>query len=1139
VNAPGSADLAGVHAARLPWKEDPLWYKDAIIYELHVKAFFDSNGDGMGDFRGLTDKLDYIKDLGVNTVWLLPFYPSPLRDDGYDIADYRGIHPHYGAMADFRQFIREAHARDLKVITELVINHTSDQHPWFQAARLAPPGSSKRDYYVWSDTAKKWPETRIIFTDTETSNWTWDPVAKAYYWHRFFSHQPDLNFNNPHVVRAVTRVMRSWFDAGVDGMRLDAIPYLCERDGTSNENLPETHAVLRSMRTELDKHYRNRFFLAEVNQWPEDVREYFGNGDECHMAYHFPLMPRIFMAVAEEDHYPIFDILAQTPDIPDNCQWAIFLRNHDELTLEMVTARERDYMYRMYAADMRARINVGIRRRLAPLMENNRRKIELVKSLLMSIVGSPILYYGDEIGMGDNFYLGDRHGVRTPMQWSPDRNGGFSRADPERLYLPPIMDAIYGYQAVNVEAQARSPSSLLNWTKRLIAVRKAHAAFGRGSLKVLRPGNRKVLAYLRTFRDEKGGDEILLCVANLSRSSQPVELDLRQYKGRIPVELLGRTPFPPIGELPYLLTLPSWGFYWFSLAASAPIPAWHDERPIRPDMPILVIPEGLKAMLATKEGADGDIRTLMARRVREQLERDVLPAFLSTQRWFAGKGRGIARTGFIDQDEWVTDAGRWLLGLAHVTFSDGGEQFYSLPLSLAWEDSGPEHSQGQLHATLARVRQRANVGIVYDAYWDDNFCRSIVDSMGRGERVPVPRGGELVFSSTSAFAAAQPRTLEVEHPSYEQSNTLTILGRQWVLKGYRQLRQGINPEIEIGRHLTEVVPFPHIAPVAGSLEYRDADGRVTALAMLQAYVDNQGSGWNYAIEYLGRFLDSTLAHVPVETGSKEAAPPPLALDFWSQAPHAAFMALVGTLGRRTGELHAALARPSGDPAFDPEPLAADEVAAWCARVREDVASTLSTLADSRDELPKTARKDVDALLAFRERLLERIDAIVPQVTKGAKTRYHGDFHLGQVLLVAHDFVIVDFEGEPFRTLEERRAKHCALRDVAGMLRSFDYAGAVALQRATEERPEDRARLEPCIARWREETSRAFLDGYFDAIQGCDSCFSDAGTAGPLIDLFLLEKGLYEVRYELDSRPDWVRIPCAGLVRLATEPEAAP
>ena len=525
-----------------------------------MKSFFDSNDDGIGDFPGLTSKLDYIRDLGVNTIWLMPFYPSPLKDDGYDIADYENVHPQYGTLDDFRAMLREAHRLGLKVVTELVINHTSDQHPWFQAARHAPPGSPEREFYVWSDTDQKYLGTRIIFIDTETSNWTWDPVAKAYYWHRFFSHQPDLNFDNPAVMDAVLRIMRFWLDMGVDGFRLDAIPYLVEREGTNNENLPETHAVIKQLRAAIDAHYRNRFLLAEANQWPEDVREYFGDGDECHMAYHFPLMPRIYMAIAQEDRYPITEIMQQTPDIPDSCQWAIFLRNHDELTLEMVTSKERDYMYTTYAADVRARINLGIRRRLAPLMENDHDRIKLMNSLLLSMPGSPILYYGDEIGMGDNVFIGDRNGVRTPMQWSPDRNAGFSRADPQRLYLPPIMDPIYGYPSINVEAQLRDPSSLLSWTKRMLAVRKTSQAFGRGTRRFLRPGNRKILAYLREY-----GEDSILCVANLSRSAQPVELNLASFKGRVPVEMLGRTTFPPIGDLPYLLTLSAYGFYWFRL----------------------------------------------------------------------------------------------------------------------------------------------------------------------------------------------------------------------------------------------------------------------------------------------------------------------------------------------------------------------------------------------------------------------------------------------------------------------------------------------------------------------------------------------------------------------------------------------
>ena len=1126
---------------------EPLWYKDAVIYQLHVKAFFDSNDDGIGDFKGLTRRLDYVKDLGVNTLWLLPFYPSPLKDDGYDIADYEKVHPDYGTIADFKQFIREAHRRGLRVITELVINHTSDQHPWFQAARRAPPGSAKRNYYVWSDTDTKWPETRIIFTDTESSNWTWDPVAKAYYWHRFFSHQPDLNFDNPNVLRAVLRVMSFWFDLGVDGMRLDAIPYLIERDGTNNENLPETHTVLKKMRAALDEKYPDRFFLAEVNQWPEDVREYFGDADECHMAYHFPLMPRIYMAVAEEDRHPIIDIMQQTPDIPASCQWAIFLRNHDELTLEMVTARERDYMYRAYAADKRARINVGIRRRLAPLMEGNRRKIELLDSLLMSLIGSPILYYGDELGMGDNIYLGDRNGVRTPMQWSPDRNAGFSRADPQRLYLPPIMDPVYGFQTVNVEAQSRSPESLLAWTKRLIAVRNAQPAFGRGALRFLQPGNRKVLVYVR----EHAGD-ILLCVANLSRSSQPVELDLAEFKGRVPIELLGKTPFPPIGELPYFLTLPPWGFYWFCLSSEASAPAWHEERPARSELPVLVVPQGVRAILA-EPGADAtvrganDIHALLATRVRQQLERQVLPAFLRSQRWFAGKGAVLARTEMAEELEWTTPDGTWLLAIARATLDGAPEvQAYSLPLAIAWEDTDYDRVQSLLHCTVARMRQRERVGILYDALWDDEFCRAVVEAMGKGVR-QRGRHGELVFSRTQTYAAHVTQPLPaVSHPAFEQSNTLVLFGQSLVLKGYRRLRRGLNPEIEVGRFLTEASPFAHVAPVLGTLEVHTEGREPVALAMLQAYVPNQGNGWSYTLDYLARALEAGRASADTARAmaGDAAARPVDAAEPTPVEEHALYLELVGTLGRRTAELHRALARSTGDVAFEPEPAVAADLDGWVAQVREDVATTFAQLQSRLAALAQVAQAPgapeaaplAARLLSSREALLARIDACRPADDCGvAKTRLHGDYHLGQVLIAERDFVIVDFEGEPGRSIAERRAKHSALRDVAGMLRSFSYAAAVALDAAATDRPDDRARLAPYAAGWRQAAESAFLSAYLDVLDDAPVRARTEHDTRALIELFAIEKALYEVRYELANRPAWVVVPVEGLLEILDAP----
>ena len=775
------------------WQNDPLWYKDAIIYQVHVKSFFDSDDDGMGDFRGLSRKLDYIQSLGVNAIWLLPFYPSPMRDDGYDISDYRKINPAYGSRRDFRDFVRAAHRRGLKVVTELVVNHTSDQHPWFQAARRAPKGSAKRNYYVWSDTDQKFGDTRIIFTDTEASNWAWDPVAQQYYWHRFFSHQPDLNHNNPQVVKSVIRLLRFWLDMGVDGLRLDAIPYLCVQEGTNNENLPETHAVIRQIREAVDSHYDNRMLLAEANQWPEDVRDYFGRGDECHMAYHFPLMPRMYMALAQEDRHPIVEIMGQTPEIPNTCQWAVFLRNHDELTLEMVTDQERDYMYETYASDPRMRLNVGIRRRFAPLMDNDVDKIRVMNSMLLSMPGSPIIYYGDELGMGDNVFLGDRNGVRTPMQWSPDRNAGFSRADPQKLFLPPIMDPVYGYEAVNVEAQARDPSSQLNWMRRILTIRKSRKAFGRGSLDFLRPGNRNVLAYIREYEDEA-----LLCVVNLARSAQPVELDLREFRGRIPVELMGGTSFPPIGELPYLLTLPAHGFYWFELAteSAAKIPTWHEQRLPREESPWLVLFAGLESF---ELEAVVEPRRPLTERLRRQVEQEILPAFLSEQRWFAAKGATLEHASLGKSHLWRGGYGTWLLTL--VDTQTGGEaQRYFLPLAVAWEHEKARMSAAA-PAALARVRQQSRTGLLFDAFADEAFCRDILRCLQKRAVIGLD-DASLNFLRTDAFeslATADLNEESIRRPHSEGSNSTLLIGDRLFLKGYRRVRSGINPEWEMGQ----------------------------------------------------------------------------------------------------------------------------------------------------------------------------------------------------------------------------------------------------------------------------------------------------------------------------------------------------
>jgi maltose alpha-D-glucosyltransferase/alpha-amylase len=1093
--APDPAILSG------PNVDDALWYKDAVIYQLNVKSFFDSNDDGIGDFPGLTSKLPYIRDLGVNTIWLMPFYPSPLKDDGYDIADYENVHPQYGTLDDFRAMLREAHRLGLKVVTELVINHTSDQHPWFQAARHAPPGSTEREFYVWSDTDQKYLGTRIIFIDTETSNWTWDPVAKAYFWHRFFSHQPDLNFDNPAVMDAVLRIMRFWLNMGVDGFRLDAIPYLVEREGTNNENLPETHAVIKQLRAAIDAHYRNRFLLAEANQWPEDVREYFGDGDECHMAYHFPLMPRIYMAIAQEDRFPITEIMQQTPDIPDSCQWAIFLRNHDELTLEMVTSKERDYMYTTYAADVRARINLGIRRRLAPLMENDHDRIKLMNSLLLSMPGSPILYYGDEIGMGDNVFIGDRNGVRTPMQWSPDRNAGFSRADPQRVYLPPIMDAIYGYPSINVEAQLRDPSSLLSWTKRMLAVRKTSQAFGRGTRRFLRPGNRKILAYLR-----ESGEDSILCVANLSRSAQPVELNLAAFKGRVPVEMLGRTTFPPIGDLPYLLTLAGYGFYWFNLTRDAEAPAWHEQISSVDERPVLVLFDGWSSLFRERVVP---WRIAMAEKTRLQFETDALPHFIETQRWYAAKGSPVDRARIVDQAVWQEGKTSWLLALIDIV-APAETASYFMPLALAWEDRDEDRVRALSTAAVAKVRQQANVGVMGDAFADELFCRALVAAMAKRREIATAQG-KLQFRRTAAFArlaGSNFESLRADRPQGSSSNTVVVMGERLILKGYRRLRAGASPELEMGLYLTEVVHYRNCAPLAGVLEYTGNDGQPRLLALLQAYIRNQGDGWTYSLEYLRRHLEQ-----------HRTAP---ATDAIPTNAHEAYLNLIRVLAVRTAELHTALATVTSDARFDPEPLTPADFDGYRQRASDEVRGTLELLRSRLEELSAADREKAAAVLSREDALLARIERCAAEDSGGQKIRIHGDYHLGQVLLTRNDFVIVDFEGEPGHSLEQRRAKHSPLRDVAGMLRSFTYVEYSALRDVAHNEVEW-AKLAPLAQAWAAEVRAAFLSAYDAQARGA-SLYGSLQPDHSLLGLFELDKALYELRYELGNRPSWAGIP---------------
>ncbi|MFD1912208.1 maltose alpha-D-glucosyltransferase [Halodurantibacterium flavum] len=1065
------------------------WYKDAVIYQLHIKAFQDSNGDGIGDFAGLMQRLDYVQELGVTAIWVLPFYPSPLRDDGYDISDYRSINPSYGNMKDFKAFVSEAHRRGIRVITELVINHTSDQHPWFQKARRAKPGSAARDWYVWSDTDEKWPETRIIFLDTEKSNWTWDPVAGAYYWHRFYSHQPDLNFDNPRVLEEVLKVMRMWLDMGVDGLRLDAIPYLVERDGTNNENLPETHDVLKRIRADLDAHFPDRMLLAEANQWPEDTRPYFGEGDECHMGFHFPLMPRMYMALAQADRHPITDIIRQTPEIPENCQWGIFLRNHDELTLEMVTSEERDYLWQTYAADTRARINLGIRRRLAPLMQNDRRKIELMNSMLLSMPGTPIIYYGDEIGMGDNYYLGDRDGVRTPMQWSGDRNAGFSRAKPQELYLPVIIDAVYGHQVINVEAQADDPSSLLNWMRRMITVRKQHPAFGRGTMTLLYPRNRKVLAYVREHEGRA-----YLCVANLSDSAQAVELDLARYRDTVPVELTGRSAFPPVGDLPYMLTLPAYGFYWFALSQDEETPSWHE---VLPD----ILPEFM-----TLTARDGRVQTALKGREGTQFQNDVLPQWLPLQRWFAAKGDTIGAVRLTPLGE----LGQGEHALVSVDVSLGAEeQSYFLPITARWGDENLRPGAPKLSYTLAKIRHTARVGALIDGAYDERLPQVLLDCMKEGAT-----RGSLRFEGTDALRdiaePGDPRQLGAE-----QSNLSIAFSDKIILKLYRRLRAGEQPDVEVARFLTEVAGFEHTPRYLGQVAHQGEGA--TTLAAAFAFVANRGDAWTGIFDALMLELNEH------ETWSSTSDVP-------SETPAFDFPLGIGALlGQRTAELHKALATDTEDAAFALEDLTQDHLRQWAEGAEAEARALLDRLEQA--QLPDDAAPLAAALLDQREALLGRLRAVGQMRPSGKLSRIHGDYHLGQVLLAQNDVAIIDFEGEPARSLEERRAKSSPLRDVAGMLRSFDYAALSVITRhrasfgATADRALDR------IEEWRQQVGREFLNAYRDHAEGAPSLPDSAEATQALLDLFLLQKAVYETAYELGNRPTWVGIPLSGILDL--------
>lgn len=1078
---------------------DPFWYKKAIIYELHVRSFNDSNADGIGDFQGLTQKLDYLQDLGVTAIWLLPFYPSPLRDDGYDIADYYTINPIYGTLDDFKKCLDEAHSRGLRVITELVINHTSDQHPWFQRARRSPPGSNFRDYYVWSNDPSKYKEVRIIFKDFEPSNWTWDPVANSYYWHRFFFHQPDLNFDNPSVHEEIIRILDFWLEMGVDGMRLDAIPYLYEREGTSSESLPETHAFLKKLRAHADSKYGDRIFLAEANQWPEDAVAFFGEGkgDECHMAFHFPVMPRLFMSLRMEDRFPIVDILAQTPAIPETSQWAIFLRNHDELTLEMVTDEERDYMYRMYAAESRARINLGIRRRLAPLLGNDRRRIELLNMLLLSLPGTPVLYYGDEIGMGDNMFLGDRNGVRTPMHWSSDKNAGFSRASPQALVFPVIVDPEYHYESSNVEAEQRNPNSLLWWHKRVLGLRKRWTPLTEGSFEFLHPHNRKVLAFVR-----QTADETILVVANLSRFAQAVELNLGRFKDCIPIELFGHTKFPQITDAPYLLTLSPYACFWLLLSPKT------NEREIN----LAKIPQ-IRVRHDWFEIFSGQWNRVLERR---------LPEFLRQQGWFVGRGRTISSARVRDYMRVSDDTA---LCIVNVDYNETDAEDYLLPLSCAEVKLAGEIRENFPHLALVHLdnARQDGLGLVFDSAAHPGFWQKIADVLF--SQAPVQNGSRQfagILESSAAREAVE--GLELGNVRANQhNNSSAVVGANFV-KLIRRIEPGVHPEWEVSHFLARK-GFKHMPQLTGQMILHAGDGLNYTSAIVTQRIANTRTAWEVALDSLSRFFERVIVRDQAVSEARPnfLKPEDSPLTEEAGAVLGTFVETARLLGQRTAELHLALGTGGENVEFEAEPYVPFSQRSLYQSLRNLVLRTLQQLNARLGSLPPESVASAERLIASEGMLIRILKGLYQQPLDSVRIRIHGNLHLGQVLHTGKDFVFIDFEGEPHRAFGERRIKRSPLRDVAGMLRSFNHASHSALRGQAHGRtlsPEEGANLEKWTRFWREWIATVYFQAYRESLRGTNLIPAKDEAIRALLASLLLENSFTELTVALtNSNPN--------------------
>jgi len=1089
---------------------DPQWYKDAILYELSVRAFYDSNGDGIGDFQGVIQRLDYLEDLGVSAIWLLPFYPSPLKDDGFDVSDHLDVHPDYGTLADFKQFLKEAHRRGIRVIIELVLNHTSDQHPWFKRARKSKSGSRFRDLYVWSDTPEKYKEARVMLSGEESTNWTWDPEAKAYYWHRFYRHQPELNFENPEVQMETLKIVDFWMKMGIDGFRLGSVPYLFEEEGTSCENLPQTHVFIKRLRAHIDKHYKDKVLIAEANLWPEDAATYFGDGQECHMNFHFPLMPRMFLALRTEDSYPIVDIIEQTPAIPDNCQWALFLRNHDELGLEMVTEEEKDYLFKAYATDPNTKFNAGIRRRLAPMLGNDRRKIELLYTILFSLPGTPVIYYGDEIGMGDNIYLGDRFGVRTPMQWNMNLNAGFSAANPQRLYLPIITDPVYRYESVNVSTQDENPSSLLWWLKHVMAMRKRLNIFGRGEMKFIDSSNAKVLAFVRTYEKQR-----LIVVANLSQFSQATTLNLSEYKDCDITEAFSQNRFKNVESGEYPITIGPYGYFWFQVDTTES----KDRSEASGELPLLKTEISWERLLDNYN----EVRVI---------ERRVLPPFMRKCRWFGGKAKAVAKTSLHQAIPVKVEGDTYFLAIVEVHYVQRLPELYFIPLTFAASDNILDRVEYTAQSVICRAEIQGKAGFIMDASYDKVFRDFLFVSMRKELRLRDDNGGTLEFNSSVFARIDKNKEIDSKILKSDQSNTAIIYNDQYFFKFYRKLEKEINPDLEIVRFLSEHTTFQNSPKYAGSIEYQDAQGKTIVFGLLQEKVENQGEAWGMAVDSVGRFYERVMA------GAKTIKLPKLvnksAIRF-EDAPEI-IQEFIGRglyermvrLGQRTAEMHLALASDSNNPAFAAENFTSNYQRALYSSLRKLVRDRFSLLESSMSKLVPETQEMARKVLAMEDKILEYFSEVYQVKISAVKTRTHGDFHLGQVLFTGKDFVIIDFEGEPGLSFSERRLKKNPLKDVAGMMRSIHYAAFGKILLNENYRDRDLEFLESWADQWQHYVSRFYLGAYMERMGMGTKLAADQDI---LVRIFLLEKAIYELGYELNGRPDWTIIPLRGIYYL--------